>query len=439
LPNGVKVLDPDIIFHLWPYPTISPDGNWVAYVSKGYVCVCSVGNPSPRRIMEVPNSWTWPHFKVGSEDAVKTGSYDALSRGLERDELNKLQEQMKNTIYGINWTHDSKGFVFGVEGYDRETKVRTYDTYLASIDGNFTKLSRFGPDPRRSMPIAGVITHDGRFLVALNWQGIHRPLIWSLEENKPRATPFLYLTPSAKSGRWLGIEKDTRQLVITDENFEVTKRFDEYRPARSFGFKMDWSPDERFVIWRNQIGFDYYSNWEGRWIDLDSGERRMLEGWFMDENIGFTGRGGEFYRCGLDGRRSKWLEGGEVFGAHLTLVPDSGGAPTDLWRVTVDPKKSWLRPLIHPGNQQFYMSPDASLFAISLSRPQGEKRGVIWHLIDRKERLWRFPGKDNGEFVSPFELAGFAEGGKTFVGYDKSRLFAFPVSAVTKVAHEIKP
>ena len=146
------------------------------------------------------------------------------------------------------------------------------------------------------------LTRDRRFLVLI---GLRRPLIWDISTNKPRATCFLHLTPSPTSGHWIGIEKDTRQLVITDEDFDVVKRFDETLPARSWGFKLDWSPDERFIVWRNQIGFDHYNNWDGFWMNLDTGEKRQLEGRFMDEQIAFTGGGGEFFRSGQDGVRAK--------------------------------------------------------------------------------------------------------------------------------------
>src|SRR5262245_24703594 len=74
LPTGATVLDGDIYFYSWPYPSISPDGQWVAYVSQGYVCVCNVNAPARRRIVEVPNSWTWPNFVVGTGESQKTGT-----------------------------------------------------------------------------------------------------------------------------------------------------------------------------------------------------------------------------------------------------------------------------------------------------------------------------------------------------------------------------
>ncbi|MCI0335015.1 MAG: hypothetical protein L0228_17545, partial [Planctomycetes bacterium] len=248
--------------------------------------------------------------------------------------------------------------------------------------------------------------------------------------NKPKATPFLYLIPSASGEGWIGIEKDTRQLVITDEEFQIIKRFEEFRPARSFGFQLDWSPDERFVIWRNQIGFDHYSNWEGFRMNLDSGEKRKLDGRFMGEQIAFTGRGGEFFRCGQDGVRSKSWTADLITGAHLTIIPEGDGPEHDVWRIKVDPKDPEFS-----GTPPLRPAPCCELFAIGLPRKTGKRTGWIWHLIDRQGKTWPFPGADNGQYLSPFEVVGFAEGGKTVIAHNAKRLFAFPVATITNSAN----
>ncbi|MEX2169839.1 MAG: hypothetical protein WD851_11055 [Pirellulales bacterium] len=438
LPKSATVLDPDCIFYSWPYPTISPDGNWVAYVSKGHVCVCNIKAPEPLQIMEVSHSWTWPHFVVGAGNSSSTGSYPEF-RELSRDQRNELMAQLTNRIYGVIWTHNSAAFVFGVQRYDAEKKASTSDTYLASVKAAVTKLAHIDPDtPTRGL-VAGTLTRDRKFLVSsgvLATPGVEKPLLWNVAANKPRATCFLYLTPSATSGRWIGIEKDTRQLVIVDEDFQVTRRFDATRPERTFGFRLNWSPDERCIIWRNQVGFDHYSNWEGFHMNLDTGAKRELHGRFMDEQIEFTGRGGEFYRCGQTGAKTRGYD--TVVGAHLTIVPENDGAAFDLWRIDVDPKGPKPGLLTNrPGNPPLRMSPDGSLFAIGLPRPAGERSGVTWHLINREGKTWRFPGEDNGEFVSPYQLAGFADNGETVIAYDATRLFAIPVATVKNEVNEI--
>jgi WD40-like Beta Propeller Repeat len=440
LPKSATVLDPDIYLYSWPYPTISPDGNWVAYVSNGFVCVCNVKRPVPRRIMEVPHSWTWPHFVIhdGASSRGPFGSTRVMSRGERR----ALLAQVTKTVYGLNWTSDSAGFVFGIQDRDAAKKQSQYDAYFTTVDGAITKLAHISPDTFVRSIAAGILTRDRRYLVSAGLSGAsdrYRPLIWNVKDNKPKATPFLYLTPSKTSTRWLGIEKDTRQLVIVDGRFEVIKRFDEYAPQKSFGFRLEWSPDDRYIIWRNQIGFDYFNNWEGFWMDLQTGRKRNLDGRFMDEQLTFTGRGGEFFRCGRHGMYVRGWEGDQVTGVHLTLVPDNGAPPRDVWRMDIDPKDSRSRNLTNPsGFGALRMSPDAKLFAVLLPRPTGGKAGGFWHLINCEGKKWRLPGDDNGEFVAPFELAGFGDSGKLIVAYDKSRLFTIPVSSVLVQANEVE-
>ena len=75
-------------------------------------------------------------------------------------------------------------------------------------------------------------------------------MIWDVVANKPRATCFDYLLPSPTSDRYLGIEIDTRQLVVVDENFKIIKRIDVTFDADR-QCDLIWSPDERFAICRS--------------------------------------------------------------------------------------------------------------------------------------------------------------------------------------------
>ncbi len=436
LPAGTTVLDPDIYMYSWPYPRISPDGKWVAYVSQGYVSVCNLAAPKPLRVKEVPNSWTWPHLKAPAGHTPATGHFEALSQGLTRDEYNELHSRISNTIHGLNWTHDSSGFVFGVQAYDKRRHAPICEVFLATIEGKVTRLVQTDSDSPTRTVNSGMLTRDGRYLVATERQLAHpdyRPLIWNVKTNRPKATPFLTLVPSSTSGRWIGIEKDTRQLVLLDEAFRVMRRFEEFLPDRTFGFQLDWSPDERSIVWRNQIGFDHYSNWEGFWLDLESGEKRLLEGRFRDELILFTGDGGEFVRFGRDGVRSKFMSGDNVTGAHLTIVPSGGGRPRDVWRIHTGSDDQNTRVIRNiPAHPMLHMAGKGKLFAIPLATYANERYQLTWHLMDRAGKSCRVPGEDRGEYVTPFALAGFAGGGKLLVAYDKTRLFTIPVSSIVK-------
>lgn len=436
LPPSAIILDPDITFYSWPYPRISPDGKWVAYVSKGFVCVCNATAPKPRQIMEVPHSYTWPHFKIGDGSIAQEGTFAELSRSRGRDEYRNLHAQVTHTIHGLDWTNDSKGFVFGVQSYDAAVKKSTYDCYYASISDALTELVHIVSDPQPRGIAAGILTEDRKLLVSGGMAGAserYRPLIWDVKENRPRATPFLNLVPSPTSGRWIAIEKDTRQLVITDENFDVVKRFEEFCPSRSFGFKLDWSPNERFAILRNQIGFDHYSNWEGFWIDLQSGLKRELEGNYMDEQFTFTGNGGEFFRAGTTGEKSKHISGNVSTGTHITMLPgDASSPPKDIWiyELNRDAKRPGAFTNDPTGFLPVHFDPTSNLFTVRLVRPTGEKPSWVWHLMDRDGNKWPLPGRDNGAYASPYDIIGFADSGKCVIAYNKKQLFSISIAAI---------
>ena len=333
LPPAAKIIDAAIDFHERPYPVISPDGKWVAYFSGGFVCAANVSGGDARRLFEVPNSWS----------------------------PSRARSAIKNTIFELQWTHESDGVVFGVQSYDNTKKLSLFEVWLVTLKDTQRKLAHEEHDiESRGLGYNSVLTRDRKYLVATShWP---RPLIWDLATNRPRATPFLTLTPSTISGRWIGIEKDTRQLVLLDQSFAVAARIDEFLPSRSFGVRLDWSPDENFVICRNQIGFDHYNNWEGFQLDLATGLKRELDGIFMDELLVFTGRGGEFFRSGQDGVRSKGFSGDVITGAHLTIVPEGNELPRDIWRLTVGPKEPRPGMLTNrPGNPPVRMSEMATI------------------------------------------------------------------------------
>lgn len=420
LPSGATVLDPGLMMYSWPHPLISPDGQWVAYISKGFVCVCNVAAPAPRRLFEVPNTWT--HFLAQPEQAHAKGIFHETIHGLNRDEYRAVLAKISSTVHGLRWTYDGDGVVFGVQSRGEDSKKSTSDIWHVSVDGTVTNLSHTDQDTRTSRIVDAILTRDRKFLVSPRHK---RPLIWIVATNKPRPTCFLNLTPSSTSGRWIGVEKDTRQLVIVNEEFDIVKRFDVTQPARYGGLKLNWSPDERFIIWRNQIGFDHFSNWEGFWMDIKTGKKRELSGRYMNEQFAFTGRGGEFIRWGATGMKTHGYD--RSIGAHLTVISDKDEPAKDIWRIEQPYTTISGYPPVRLG-------PECAMFAIGSPRPSTSQSGFSWLLSDREGKTWRFPGDDNGNFI-PFEVVGFAEGGKTIVAYDSTRLFAIPVATIMDVTH----
>ena len=434
LPPSAKVLDRDLILHSWPYPVISPDGEKVAYVSRGCVCVASVAGGEVRRVVEVRDTWT--HFLALPENAHADVDFSALARSANRDEYNALLGKIKNTIYSLQWTAQSDGVAFGVESYDEPRTHTRFVVLLASLDGKRKKLaSSQHENDARGFSGDFILSRDGRYLVATNLG--RRPLIWDVAANKPRATPYLRLTPSTTSNRWLAIEKDTREVVVLDDNFTVTKRTNEFRPSFSYGLRMEWSPDENFAILRNQIGFDHHSNWEGFRLNFSTGEKLPLEGRFIDEQIFFTGRGGEFIRCGQSGVQTRGYD--RVAGAHLTIYPSNAGDAQDVWRVAVEGDQSLERALLFAlGRQAVLADPAFERFAIALANASGTGPSGSWRLLNREGAMWRFPGEDRDVHVSPYAIVGFAQKGQSIVAHDDRLLFTIPVSSVMTAENVVK-
>jgi hypothetical protein len=432
LPAEAKVLDPDILFYSDPNPIVSPDGKWIAYISKGFVCVCNIDDPHPRQLVEVPHSRT--HLLAQPEYADARDDPRILWQRLGREGMEQFEKSVTQTIVGLQWTREGDAVVFGLNSFDAEKKELICEVKLASLKGKITTLAHIRD--------GGVYTHldgmsmlsrDRKFIVL---SGYVRPLIWDLTTDKPRATPFMNLVPSATSDRWLGVEKDTRQLVVTDASFQVIKRFEnEWPKPRSYGRDLLWSPDERFVIWKNQVGFDYDSNWEGGWIDLQTGKQESMTGSYMAEIVRFTGHDSEFMRIGSEGK--PWANGMLPTDFRFQFFTSGNAKPEDVWSVHFDPNDRTIRREC-PDIRFIYFSSDYKYFAFGLPRPNQPPAGEIFHLMDRTGHLWKLPGKDNGEYFSPYEVVGFVDNGKSIIAHDSRRLFAIPISAVMSDANASK-
>ncbi|HZZ26800.1 MAG TPA: hypothetical protein VFE46_02235 [Pirellulales bacterium] len=434
LPAWAKVLDPDILFYSWPYPVVSPDGKWVAYVSKGFVCICNIDDPKPRRLSEVPNTWT--HVLAQPEYAYAEGDSSVIARKLDRDAYQKWVASVAHDVIGLQWTYNGDGVVFAYQGPNADGKTSDCEIRYGLLNGTVTSLRKINTRiPYTGKEPAFYISRDRKLLVEPNYIR-PRPLIWNLTTNKPQATPFTVLTPSSNSDRWIGLEKDTREFVITDKNFEIVKRLGNLLPANRTAQELLWSPDERFVIWRYQVGFDYYSNWEGGWIDLEKNEQFHMTGSYMSEIVRFTGQEGEFVRVGDEGKQGR-IEGLVGTGFHFQFFARGDSKPEDVWYVHFDPDDSSRAHRECPGSP-FYFSADYKLFVCGMSRPKQPPAGTIFHLLDRQRHLWRMPGEDNGKYFTPYEVVGFADQGRSIIAHDERRLFSVPVSAIMEQVNEVK-
>jgi hypothetical protein len=431
LPTGATLLDERTVMYMRPVPLVSPDGRRVAYVSRGHVCVVDAAGGEVRRLVEVPD--TWSHVYANFDGAKGGGDANTLARLAPPDKHKELQARVKSEIGEFQWTEDGEAIIFGVRSHDAEKQTTTVRIWRAPLDGEAEVIASSEDSNTARRGLGGVITKDGRFLVA-NGGGRHRALIWEVATNRPRATPFIYLTPSSTSGRWIGVEKNTRQLVVVDEDFKVVERHEEVLPDGRFGFDMIWSPDERFVFWRQQIGFDYYSNWVGCRLDLQTRQRDIFTGDYMDEEIAFTGFRGEFTRVGGKGLQGP-MSGLHLIEQYVGLVPDENMYLRSFWSQRADPPG--MASKVRMSMLNVTWSRDLQLFTIGLPRQEGPY-GEVYHLADRQRQMWKLPGKDTGRYVSPYRVAGFALDDKVIVAYDDKRLFAVPVAAIQDSENRVR-
>ncbi len=431
LPDAATLLDGKTIMYLRPVPTIAPNGRLVAYVNRGWVCVADVEAGTSRRLVEVPGTWT--HVFASTDETIEGGDPDSLVRVLGRDKYKKLQDRVKNEMNMFQWTVDSGAIAFGVHSYDTVKQTTKIHIWHAPIVGEPKEIASNEHLTTTRRGPGTLMTRDGRFLVG-NF-GHYRALIWDLATNKPRATPFLYLAPSPTSGRWLGVEKDSRQLVVLDENFNITDRHEEILPTNKFGFDMIWSPDERFVFWRQQIGFDYYSYWVGCRYDLDTGERQIFHGDYMDEKVTFSGHRGEFIRVGAVGVQGN-MSGLTLTEQYVGLVPDGRPYMRRFWHQRADPPGMSSKVRMSRRVNAIW-SPDFQLFTIGLPRQEGPY-GEVFHLADRLRHLWKLPGDDSGRHISPYHVAAFALEGKSIIAYNDTCLFALPITAIQSPENKVR-
>jgi hypothetical protein len=273
---------------------------------------------------------------------------------------------------------------------------------------------------------------DDKFVVATG----RSPLIWDIVANKPIATPFDYLLPSSTSDRYLGIEIDTRQLVLVDEDFRIAKRFDATFD-RDRQCDLIWSPDQRFAIcrvFRSSLEplSDKCSEFR---IDLTNGKRRDLKPGFQRDHFVFSSNGGEVVRVGVIGVEPDNFGDGS-YGSYLELIPDGNGDSHEIYRFT-DPGKEPSITWHMERYPEVLCDSECQLFAIALPRQPNETPGFNYYFIDRSRHKWRFPNSDSSAFIAPYYPVAFIDGNKAIVAHDETRLFSVPLAAIKAAAEEV--
>jgi hypothetical protein len=426
LPPEASVLDPDIIWDVANPQSfaISPDGKLIAYISKGAIWSCSVDSGPPTKLADLPETIT--AFIVLPKYAKAKNKIANLAQVLHFPDFQELSGKLVHVV-GLRWTRSQDGVVFALRRrWQSNAEVASHRVMHASLSGAVSEIATINRDvfaKPHSFDDFHVIS-DRTYVVAL---ASGHPLIWNAKKSRAQVTPYDLLVPSSTSERFLGIEIDTRQLVLVDADFRILKRFD-FRFESKRQCDLTWSADERFALCRRKE--EYPSDkWVAHRIDLNTGEQRQFSGSHWTDQFEFTGRGGEFVQYGIVGVRYDYLD--RMSGAYLTITPDGDGPPQDLIRFTQTPREGSLIALSErPYYPAVIHDPEFGLFAMALPRASKNHPGFLYHLIDRRGQQWPVTSDDESQYLAPAYLLAFANSGRTIVARNNSQLFSMPVSAM---------
>lgn len=428
LPAGAQVLDSEIVWDTVNEPNwaLSADGSRIAYLSKGALWLCDVLRGPPTKLADLPRTASdW--MALPEHDYART-NFRAIRARLGNEVYNRTIGKAEESVLGLAWLRSGDGVTYGLSRRYQNVRETAYQQVeLASVTGGTETLMMIRREPfARPQKFTNFhVTADKRWVVAYSGSG---PMIWDVARARPRVTPFDYLLPAATSDRFLGIESDSRELVIVDHDFQVLRRFDEtFREGREC--ELVWSGDERFALCRVK---DEYSSpkWEGFRLNLETGEKRALEGDYFADRFQFTGRAGELVRVGIVGLRYEAVD--DMVGGELEIIPDGDGPGKMLVKFRFDPHDPTLPQM--PDRPRYPLPVADSRFerfAVALPRRNAMRAGLAYHLIDRKGGDWEFPGVDGSDYIEPFQVLAFVDQDRRILAHSDTQLFSFPLEAVT--------
>lgn len=422
VPEGATVLDPDIVWDTRNPETIaiSPDRKSVAYVSKGSLWCCDVTQGPPNKLAGLSNTAT--AFLAMPEYRFARSNIELIREQIGYEEYQRRIATKEVQILGLAWTREQDGIVYGLrQRYQNSRETAVQRVMLASTAGEVTMLATIERQPwsRPQTFSAFHLTPNRKYVVAYIRT---LPMIWNLATSRPQVTPFDYLLPSASSSRFLGIEIDSRQLVIVDEEFKVTDRFDVTAPEGR-ECRLLWSHDEKFALCRFKHRYAE-TKWEGVRVNLTTGTKQSLEGNYFADTFWFTGRGDELAQSGIVGIRHEAVD--HMVGGGLAIIPDGEDRRQTLAKFSFDPNDPRLPRM---PNRPEYPLPvaDAQFERFAMALPASSRPGFVYHWVDRQGQTQVFPGGNTDAYIAPFHVLGFVDGDRRILGRTESQLFSVPV------------
>jgi hypothetical protein len=333
----------------------------------------------------------------------------------------------KHYVFSVAWTPSQDGVVYAVRKRVRENSpVGAYHVMHVSLTGAVNEIAviegEFGvPDEYQT---SFHVTPDRKYVVA----SAYAPLIWEVAADRPRVTPYDELLPSLTSGRFLGIEIDTRQLVLVDNDFHIVRRFDMYFDQRR-RCELAWSADERYAVCLSHSEHPSHKT-EGVRIDLQTGKKSQLRTGVIRDRFYFTGNGGELVRLGIAGTPPHGFGDGS-YGAYISILANDAEREQEVIRFDGPPRRpqNFRDARAYP---PILGTADGSRFAIALPRPDEQAAGFHYHFVDRDGNPSPFVSVSDASYITPYYPIAFADGGRRLVARWGSTLFSLPVSEVVK-------
>ena len=382
--------------------------------------MCQVTAGPPTKLADLPDTITalyaQPVYRELKGDPAKLIKFFGMQEVI-------AQARNLNLVDDLQWTSSQDGLVYDWHQRRQVSGPQPAHQFVhaATTGGTKTLATISGDWVSPQWPATGFhVNRERTAVVTLK----NMPLIWDIVAYKPRATSFDYLVSSSSSDHYLGIEIDTRQLVVADENFKIAKRLPvTFDPQQRCD--LIWSPDERFAIARIYSQQPLDRRWTGFRIDLQTGNQRSLEGLAGDRFI-FTGHGGEVVRIGTPELKTGEYADGRN-GTYIAIVPDGDGMQSDIARF-IKPARDGVSPM-RPNYPPVAVSPDGTLFAMAFPR-ENDQPGFRYYLVERDGTKRPLATDDQSLDVSPYTVVAIVNDNQTIIGHDGTHLFSIPVARI---------
>ncbi len=430
LPPGAKLLDPDIVWDVAnPHSfAISPDGQQIAYISKGAIWVCRVDVGPPSKLADLPNTIT--AILAEPENQEQREKSAASPHNTRHQVFFGPVHLDRHYVYSLAWTPNQDGLVYTVRKRVREDSPVVLNQVMhASLAGDVKEITviegNFGVPQEYTASFH--VTPDFRFVIA----SAYVPLIWDVPAARPRVTPYDLLLPSSTSGRFLGIEIDTRQLVLVDEKFRIVKRFEVTFPAeRNVDFT--WSDDERFAVCRTRDDDaphrDSAYDATAFRINLETGRQTSLGKCNLRDQFVFTGEEGELLHLRIAGVCVWGYFDGEL-GTCIRAIDQEGNKRDVFCTKQIRKAQSGQQGTTFP---PLIAAPNGNLVAVAVPRPASQASGADYHLVDRDGHAKPLMPVSDTSYITPYYPIAFADGGRRLIARSGATLFSLPVTAVTE-------